>query len=354
MSTILVSSTTGGTGKTAITVALGKLAQRQDVSVGYMKPKGTNLESAVGKTRDEDPMLARELLGLDAQMHQLEPVVYSPTFIQEAIRGRTDPDELREDIRSNFETLAEDAEIMLLEGADHRWTGGTIDLTDSEIADLLDAEVMLVSEYTEAGDVDEVLDAAESFGDSLAGVLFNDVSPDRYDELTEDAIPFLKGKGVETFGVIPHDDQMGGVSVDELAGGIGAERLTPDIDESGRVERFLVGAMGSSAALEQLRRTRSAAVITGGDRSDIQTAAIQASGVECLILTGGHRPPNAVLGKATSHGVPILLIQSDTRTAIDRTESVLGSGRTRTPEAVDRMASLLSESIDYEMILSLG
>lgn len=353
MNTILVSSTTGGTGKTAITVALGKLAQQRDVSVGYMKPKGTNLESAVGKTRDEDPMLARELLGLDAQMHQLEPVVYSPTFVQEAIRGRADADELRNDIRSNFEALAEETDLMLLEGADHRWTGGSIGLTDPEIADLLDADVLLVSEYTEAGDVDEVLDAAATFGDNFAGVLFNDVSPDRYDELTEDAIPFLNGRGVESFGVVPHDEQIGGVSVDELAGGIGAERLTPEVDESGRVERFLVGAMGSSAALEQLRRTRNAAVITGGDRTDIQSAAVQASGVECLILTGGHRPPNAVLGKATSHGVPILLVQNDTRTAIDRTESVLGSGRTRTPETVDRMATLLTESIDFETLLSL-
>ena len=354
MNTILVTSTSGGTGKTAITVGLGKLAQQQDRSVGYMKPKGTNLESAVGKTRDEDPMLARELLGLDAEMHQLEPVVYSPTFVQEAIRGRADPDELREDIRSNFEDLAEETDLMLLEGADHRWTGGTVDLTDADVAQLLDADVLVVSEYTTAGDVDEVLDAAAAFGDNFAGVLFNDVSPDRYDELTEDAIPFLNGKGVESVGVLPHDDQMGGVSVDELAGGIGAERLTPEIDESGRVERFLVGAMGSSAALEQLRRTRGAAVITGGDRSDIQTAALQAGGVECLILTGGHRPPNAVLGKATGQGVPVFLVQTDTRTAIDRTEAVLGSGRTRSPEAVDRMVDLLSESSDFESLLSLS
>ncbi len=47
-----------------------------------MKPKGTRLQSNVGKTLDEDPMLAREILDLDAEMHQMEPVVYSPTFIE--------------------------------------------------------------------------------------------------------------------------------------------------------------------------------------------------------------------------------------------------------------------------------
>lgn len=353
MTTVLVTSTTGGTGKTAITVALGKLAKQRDVSVGYMKPKGTNLESVVGKTRDEDPMLAREVLDLDAPMHQLEPVVYSPTFVQEAIRGRARPDELREDIESNFAALAEEADVMVLDGSTHRWTGGSVDLTDHDIADLLDAKVVLVSDYSEAGDVDEVLAAHREFGDRLAGVLFNDVSPDRYDELVDDAVPFLAGKGVETTGVIPHDEQLGGVTIEDLADGIGANVLTTDVSLDKKIDRFLVGAMGSSAALEQLRRTRKAAVITGGDRSDIQTAAIEAKGVDCMILTGGYRPSNAVLGKATSNDVPILLVQSDTRTTIDRTEAVLGSGRTRTPEAVDRMATLLSESVSIESLLDL-
>ncbi len=353
MTTILVTSTTGGTGKTAITVALGKLAQQRDASVGYMKPKGTNLESAVGKTRDEDPMLARELLGLDAEMHELEPVVYSPTFVQEAIRGRTDPEALAADIESNFATLSEDVDLMLLEGADLHWTGGTVGLTDPDIAELLDAEVLLVSDYSEAGDVDEVLAARETYGDRLAGVLFNDVSPDRYDELADDAMPFLDGEGVHSVGAVPHDEQLGGVTVTELADGIGAELLTPELQTNSRIERFLIGAGGSAMARKQLRRTRNAAVITGGDRSDIQTAAVQAGGTGCLVLTGGYRPSSAVIGTATDQGVPVLLVQSDTRTTIDRTESVLGAGRTRSPETVDRMATLLAESISIESVLDL-
>jgi BioD-like phosphotransacetylase family protein len=116
MSTTLVTSTAEGTGKTAITVALATLAQEAGATAGYMKPKGTRLESTVGKTRDEDPMLARELLGLDAEMHQLEPVVYSPTFVKEVLRGREDADELRARLTDCFEDLAANADVMLLEG----------------------------------------------------------------------------------------------------------------------------------------------------------------------------------------------------------------------------------------------
>src|SRR6056297_2907089 len=116
MKTILVTATEESTGKTAVALALAELAAERGLSVGYMKPKGTRLQSNVGKTLDEDPMLARELLDLDAEMHNLEPVVYSPTFIEQAIKGRENADELREQVRESFDALAEGKDLMVIEG----------------------------------------------------------------------------------------------------------------------------------------------------------------------------------------------------------------------------------------------
>jgi BioD-like phosphotransacetylase family protein len=347
MSTLLVSSTEDGTGKTAITVALAAHLQEAGERVGYMKPKGTRLESAVGKTRDEDPMLAREMLGIEAEMHTLEPVVYSPTFVQEAIRGREDPEALRERIETAFEDLSGETDHMVLEGSTQA-TGSIVDLTDRDIAELLDANILLVSRYDRPEDIDEILGAASAIGDRLTGVLFNDVSGSDIDTLTQDVIPFLDGRGINTVGVLPHDETLAGVTVAELADHLGAQNLTPEVDEDTRIERFSVGAMRSESALKQFRRLRNGAVITGGDRSDIQSTALQASGVSCLVLTGGFRPSSAILGKATDQDVSVLLVQSDTKTTVDRTEGHLRSGRTQRPETVRRMGNLLTESVDIE------
>ena len=353
MTTLLVTSTEDGTGKTAITVALATLAKEAGASVGYMKPKGTRLESAVGKTRDEDPMVAREMLDIDAEMHQLEPVVYSPTFVREALRGRENPAALRERITESFETLSEDVDVMVLEGGGRLWTGGIVDLTDADVAELLDAEVLLVSGYEEPRDVDEILAATDVLEDRLTGVLFNDLDDSEYDQLVDDAMPFLDGRNIRSLGAIPHDERLAGVTVAELADNIGATVLTSDVPTEQRIERFTIGAMGSSGALEQFRRARNSAVITGGDRSDIQTTALEASGVKCLVLTGGYRPSSAVVGKATKRGVPILQVQSDTRVTIDRMEEVMRSGRTQRPEAIERMAELLKQNVDVEAFLDL-
>ena len=354
MNTLLVTSTDDGIGKTAISLALARRAQQAGYDVGYMKPKGTRLQSAVGKTRDEDPLLARELLDLDAEMHEMEPIVYSPTFIQEAIRGREDPDELREQVVDNFEKLSEEKDLMIVEGSGDLATGSIVDLNDADIAEALDARMLLVTGYESVATTDRVLADAESVGDRLAGVVFNGVADAKMDELNDDVIPFLDGRDVPVFGALPTVQELAGVTIEDLARSLGCNVLTPDIGMDTHVERFTVGAMGGNSALDQFRRTRDAVMITGGDRSEVQTAALEAAGIKALLLTGGFRPASAVLGRAQEEGVPILLVQSDTRTTIDRVEDVLHSGRTRNAETVDRMADLLDESVDVEALLSLG
>ncbi|MFB6141848.1 MAG: phosphotransacetylase family protein [Halorientalis sp.] len=354
MNPILVSSTAESTGKTAVALALGRHAADSGRAVGYMKPRGTRLQSAVGKTLDRDPMVAREVLDLDEEMHEMEPIVYSPTFVEDAIRGREDVDALRESVRESYEAVAADKDLVVLEGAGEYTTGGIIELTDPDLADLLDARVLLVVEYDEPTDVDGVLAAADAFGDRLGGVLFNGVSDEEFDQLTGDVVPFLEGRGVRVFGALPAVQALAGVTVAELAAELGADVLTEDAPTDAFVERFLVGAMGRDAALSGFRRTRDAAVITGGDRSDIQTAALEAPGVRCLLLTGGHRPTGAVVGNAEEAGVPILLVQGDTRTTIDRAEAVVRSGRTPDAESVARMGDLLADSTDVPAILALS
>ena len=350
MNTLLVTSTHESTGKTAVTLALGKLAQERGQSVGYMKPKGTRLQSNVGKTLDEDPMLAREILGLDAEMHQMEPVIYSPTFIDGAIRGQEDGDELGEIVEEYFGQLAEGKDLMFVEGGGVWSTGGIVDLTDVDVADRLDAGVLLVSSYEKPGDVDDVLAAAEQFGDRLAGVLFNGVTDAVFDELEQEVVPFLEGRGVPVLGVVPREQQLAGVTVEDLADELGADVVT-DGDEDAYVERFLVGAMGGDTALRYFRRTKNAAVITGGDRSEIITAALEAPGVKTIILTGGHRPPAAVLGKAKEKGVPVMLVNGDTLSVVDRAEDVVHTGRTRDEKTVSLMRDLLFEHTDVDSLI---
>ncbi|WP_436931182.1 phosphotransacetylase family protein [Halosimplex halobium] len=351
MKPIFVTSTGEGTGKTAIAVAVAKLAQDRGLDVAYFKPKGTRLKSPVGKTRDEDPLLAKEMLGIDADLADLEPVVYSPAFIEEAIRGNRDG-EVRERVREHFDALADEYDLVVVEGGGRLETGGIVGLTDPDVAELLDARTVVVGGYANPADVDGVLAAARQFEGHLAGVLFNAVADANFDSLNTDVVPFLETRDIPVLGIVPRVQELAGVTVADLADALGAELLNPEASTDGFVERFAVGAMGSDAALRHFRRMRNAAMVTGGDRSEIQAAALQAPGIECIVLTGGLRPSGAILGKAAEADVPVLLVQSDTRVTVDRVEEVISTGRTRDPETVERMVDLLSDHADLEGLLA--
>lgn len=355
MTTRLIASTRESTGKTSIALALARIARDDGATVGYMKPKGTRLQSNVGKTLDADPMLARELLDLDAEMHDLEPIVYSPTFVESAIRGREQADELRDRVRDAFEVLSEHTDLMVIEGAEATTTGGVVDLTDSDIAELLDASVTLLANYEEPRDIDDVLAARATLGDRCDGVIFNAVPDGVYDDVEADVAAFLERRGIPVRGVLPRVRALSGVTVEDLADELGASLLVePEVatdDDRDLIERFLVGAMSGDTALSHFRRTKDAAVITGGDRADLQTAAIDAPGVKALVLTGGYEPSGAILGRAADRGVPVLLVNADTLSTVERAEAVVRSGRVRDAETVTVMQELLQEHADVEALL---
>ncbi len=348
--TTLLSSTTRSTGKTGVTLGLATEARERGDDVGYMKPKGTRLESAVGKTLDKDPIVAREVLGVEDEVHEMEPVVYSPTFVERAVCGNVDIEEIHDEVSEAFDALADGRDHVFVEGGDVYTTGGVIDLTDADIAELLDATVVLVAEFEEFRGVDDVLAAASAFGDRLDGVVFNAVPDARFDDMEEAVVPFLESRGVPVHGVVPHDRDVSGVTVADLRDRLNATALT-DVAQDGYVERFLVGAMSGESALRQFRRTKDAVVVTGGDRADVQTAALEAPGVNCIVLAGGLEPPSAVVSKAQEKGMPVLVVDRDTLSAVNEMEKVVKEGRKPSAETVDAMRRLLVRHADVDALL---
>ena len=135
----------------------------------------------------------------------------------------------------------------------------------------------------------------------------------------------------------------------ELAEGLRAEVLCASDQMSELVEHMLVGAMSAEAALTHFRRQAHKAVITGGDRVDIQLAALDTS-TRCLILTGNLYPSPVVLNRADELGVPVLLADMDTLSAVEIVESYVGHGRVQQTQKIDRFGALLTEHLDFKAL----
>ena len=114
------------------------------------------------------------------------------------------------------------------------------------------------------------------------------------------------------------------LSVGELAKHLEGEILNCPERSEDLVESLMVGALSVDSGLDYFGRKTNKAVITRGDRPDLQMAALETS-TKCLILTGGISPMPIVLHRATEKGVPIITVKEDTTSTLKRIEEALGS-----------------------------
>ena len=162
-------------------------------------------------------------------------------------------------------------------------------------------------------------------------------------------IPFLEKKGIRVFGMLPLDETLRSVPISEIVEGLRAEVLVGADKLEEFVDNYLVGAMEAGSAIKYFRRIPNSAVITGGDRADIQMAAIE-SKVKCLVLTGNMLPSGAVLASAEEADIPVILVRGDTMTTIERMEELIGHAHIKQQVKLDRIVYLLENNVDLRSI----
>jgi BioD-like phosphotransacetylase family protein len=348
MKTLYIPSLQSFSGKTAVCLALGRRLQRDGYRVGYFKPLSTQMwEPIPGQTPDEDADFVRRTLGLEEPTEALVGVRLTPSLLRDTLCGCLGRD-LMAEVRAAYERVAAERDVVLVEGGASLREGVGIGLGPAEVADALDAAVLAVVPFhNEMNLVDDCVVAQLRLGPRLLSVLVNSVPKESWDFVQSVARPCLEGRGIRVLGVIPREERLRAISVGELAQVLGAEFLTQPEQRDVLIENFVVGAMGVDQALPRIRRIPSPkAVITGGDRADIQWAALETT-VACLILTGHLRPQPEVLRRAEELGVPILLARQNTMETVEAIERVFGKTRLGQPEKLARFEALMAEHFDF-------
>jgi len=350
MKSIYITSTEPYSGKSAVCLALGKKLQAKGVKIGYIKPMSTQpWRTPEGQLADEDAGFFCKMLGLQEHPTQLSPVVITQSILQRRLKGIGTEDLLEKIIQSTQE-IGKDKDILILEGGASLREGYAMGINNLRIAQAVGAPVLVMIRYHRKMQIiDDTLTAQLRLGDQFLGVILNHVPEEAFDYINEYAKPFIEEQGVSVLGCLPSKPRLSALSVGELIELLDAEVLTEHLDPNALAEAFTVGAMTVDAALSRFRRQQNKAVITGGDRADIQLAALETSTV-VLILTGYLHPSPVVLHQADSLGVPVLLVKDNTMQTVEAIERAYGKTRLGQPEKLDTFIQLLRENIDLEKI----
>ena len=333
-------------------MGIGQRFLKDGLKVGYFKPFGRLPIKIDGVLTDKDAWFIHRVLMLKDPVETLCPVVLTHDLMVNGCRGECPGLDLK--ILDAFEAVSQEKDVVIIGGAGKLESGKSFDISGYHIIERLKARVLLVDYYDKEFYLDAALNAQGVLGERLLGAIINRVHAGYLDNIQDLIVPFLERKGIPVFGILPEDAVLGSVMIGDIVDTLAGDVLCCRNKLDGLIEHFLIGGMQVDRALEYIRKTRNNAVIVGGDRADIQLAAVEAM-TQCLILTGNLYPNEIVVARAELKGIPIVVVRDDTYSVAKKVEELSGKLRLREKEKVYCGISLIEEKVNFERLYeSLG
>ena len=343
MLTLYVMSMESFAGKTVLCLGLAKKLAAEGHSVGYIRPFTValrELESARTCTS-----VIKSSLGLPEPMDVLNPVVIDGEALDWILNEKIG--DLTRKVTDAFKIVSSGKDVMLVEGVSGLAEGAMVGLDAQSTVGLLDARCLLVMRGSTETMEDGILAAKKWLGDRCLGVVMNAVPQGMIEFVNESLIPFLARRGVKVYAVLPEDKMLMAATVGELVERLGGRVISGQDRMDELVENVMVGAMSVENALNYFRRRPNKVVITGGDRPDIQLAALETS-TKCLVLTGNLYPSPLILGRAEELGVPVLLVEQDTLTAAGLVEQAFSEVQFHQEKKIKRFDRMLESHMNFQ------
>jgi uncharacterized protein len=347
---LLVGSTEAYSGKSATVLGLSYQLQKKGLDIAYGKPLGTCLNEFEGSLVEEDVEFIAANLNLS--VNRLAPTLLAldELAVQKRLQGEDNVNYCQCLIEQYSHLQAED--LILLEGGGDLEEGSLFELSLLQVAEAVDGAILLVCRYKSLLSVESLLSAKQKLSDRLIGVVINGIPTAELETVNTIMRPFLEEMKIPVLAMLPENSLLRSVSVKELVNQLHADVLCRRDRLDLMVESLAIGAMNVNSAVKYFRKRRNMAVVTGGDRVEIQQAALETS-TQCLILTGQLPPPDFILTRAEELEIPILSVDLDTLTTVEIVDRAFGQVRVHEPIKVDCIRQLMSEHFDVDRLLSL-
>src|ERR1041385_2451872 len=265
---VFIAATRQNDGKTTASLGLIAALQQHFPRVGYIKPVGQRFVQIEEQNIDEDTVLMDSVYQLNCPLVDMSPIAVEPDFTRKYLQAANN-DTLVKKIQKAFDRVAWEKDFVLCEGSGHAGVGSVFDLSNAQVAKILGAKVIIVTQGGIGKPIDEVsLNQAlfEKEGVEIIGVILNKVLGQKVEYVTEFARRGLKRKGLELLGVIPHQRVLSCPTVDLIREELNAEMLN-EANPCALVADVVVGAMGAENAVNFFRR--------GVMRSEEHTSELQ-------------------------------------------------------------------------------
>ena len=328
MTVLYVASDRPHAGKTAVCVTLAHLFKESGDEVSVIKP----LVPADRVDADTDSEIYRSLLG---QASGGPPIALTSDGLTNG---------LVEEVKGLVDEAGKESGLAIVEGP-----AGLSPEDSGRLAEAMGAKALVVVDYRADLEVAALTAWSDSLADKNLGFLFNNRPQYLGTDAGERLLPTLESQGLKGMGVLPEDRRLRAIGVEAVAEHLGGRFVVGNGHSERLVEHYLVGGflMDSGELYFGIRENK--AVIMRGDRPDLQMAALKTP-TTCMILTKGIEPIEYVVNEAELEGVPVMVVDSDTTSTMERLGNVLDLARFDHPLKLERFAKLMRAGVDVDAL----
>ena len=319
--------------------------------------------TAVHHRVDKDCVLFKETFALRCPYPRMSPVLIPSGFTKQFLDGTTEkPETLLNKIRKDYEYLAGQSDVVVVEGTGHAGVGDIITMSNAVVAKTLGLKVVLVG----TGGIGSAIDTLslskavlEGEGVEIAGIILNKCLPEKPD-VPDYVKKVVEGRwGVPFLGALMHSKVLGQATIRDFEILFRTKLIAAEEDALRRVDDVVLVASSIEAFVPQLDRPGQI-FVTPASRTDVLFALLAdlktgGFAAQCgLILTG--EPPQhsvKVLKLLATERLPTLLLPTMTSVeAIQKIAAHTAKIRLEDKEKIAKAIDVVLNGVDFERLMS--
>ncbi len=356
---VYVAATGQHVGKTTSTLGLIHSLRSVGVNVGYCKPVGQKFVTKMDERVDKDTALFAQFMGFDIEPEIHSPVILGPGDTTDYL-DNPEAFNLKEAILNAARVLDERHDIVVYEGTGHPGVGAVADVSNSVVAEMVHAGLIMVVEAGIGNTIDKLdlnLRVFQDMNIPIIGVIINKTRKDKMDKIRHYVGKKLDQWGIPILGIIPYEEELGLPLMDTICKAIKGQPIYNDDQMDNRVKDIIAGSL---IEMEDLRRLSNQLLVVSVRRFDdairrIKQFSEQHALVETplagIIITGKGSLKKDHEDYITYHKIPVIRSFFDTYESVIKISKIEVKINTRTPWKVQKAVELFKEYVDLTPIM---
>ncbi len=363
---IYVAATSQHVGKTTSTLGIVAAIQELGVDVGYCKPLGQEFVDLGDLKVDKDALLFSKVMNFDLSAELHSPVILGRGVTTSYLRNPGNYDYPTQVLYAAKE-LQGMHQVVVYEGTGHPGVGSVVDLSNAQVAKMLNSAVIMVVEGGIGNTIDRLNANLSLFREHqvpIAGVIINKVLPDKLDRVRDLVGLKLKQWDIPLLGVLPYDKTLANPIMEGIRLAVDGVIIMNGHNLDNKIENIVSGSLIEKKEFDDLmnvllivshRRLESAIqALIDIDRTrpeqDLKLAGIIVNGENDFMQELQRSVPHQ--DYIMMNEVPLIATQLDSYGSALRISQMEVKINTRTPWKSRRAIELIKEHVDLSELFS--